>query len=251
MTAKYDSTAETDRNLAVEEWFGWYKGPRPSITLTGADEQTDIPLLARLDAEIGILISMNPQGRNRYPSLEWISEAVPQLPRVAIHLCGGPSRLALLHGGLDHIVRHPHVQRIQINGSFEVGEVEHICQHYEDRTIITQHKEGNERLLWVKAPNHQVLIDQSGGRGIVPEHWSIPRAQGRLAENAPKKAFGFAGGLSATNLKHQLDAMINYNPAMEWFWVDMESSLRFHDEFYIPLATEAADAFRQFMNRTP
>jgi hypothetical protein len=66
------------------------------VTLTGADEKTNIKDLAELSKEYPFVewafLLSNSTGRPRYPSLGWISAAIYQLPlsgsNVAIHLCG-------------------------------------------------------------------------------------------------------------------------------------------------------------------
>jgi hypothetical protein len=47
--------------------------------VTGADEKTDVASLAKLDAEIGLLYTETPEGRNRYPRWEWIRETSLEL----------------------------------------------------------------------------------------------------------------------------------------------------------------------------
>jgi hypothetical protein len=66
----------------------------PFITVTGADEKTDVSMLQTLDAEIGLLYSV--MTANRYPRSEWIKAAAGSLPRVAIHICGSGARGELL-----------------------------------------------------------------------------------------------------------------------------------------------------------
>lgn len=78
----------------------------PDITLTGADASTCVQELVELAAahpalEVGLLYSATPEGRNRYPSLEWIHAATKALyGRCALHVCGATARARLVSGEL-------------------------------------------------------------------------------------------------------------------------------------------------------
>lgn len=204
----------------------------PFITLTGADEKTDIQALAALDAEIGILVTTDPDGRNRYPRLSWIREAICCLPRVALHICGRGARRLLL----DCCIPLDNVSRIQVNGYLTVETVQMLCSLYGDRTIITQHHAGNAHLLSVPSENHAVLVDASGGRGISPNGWPAL---------ATKKAIGFAGGLGPDNLATEL-AEIQQVAKPGW-WCDMEGKLRVDDWFSVERAKECVALFEQHL----
>ena len=200
----------------------------PFITVTGADEQTDVGALQELDAEIGLLYSTTPEGRNRFPGKAWIMAAAGKLPRVAIHVCGGPARAELLSGRLDDLVEH--AQRIQINGILPLS-----CARYPEKTIITQHKRENDDLLAVSAPNHALLIDASGGRGISPETWHRP--------TDTSKQVGYAGGLGPDNIVGELERI---RPVAQGRWlVDMEGKLRVNDWFCVELARECVWLFHE------
>jgi hypothetical protein len=190
----------------------------PSITLTGPDERTNLATLAEIEAEIRFLYTTTPEGRNRYPRLEWIMEAIYAVPRVAIHICGTGARKELIEGSLDALI--PFVGRIQVNGWMSVEEAEFICASYPNTQIITQHFPGNYPLLEVNAVNHCVLVDASGGRGRLPEKWESPNTS---------KAVGFAGGLGPDNLATQLPLIESV--AQEGWWIDMEGNLRDGDWF--------------------
>jgi len=202
----------------------------PFITVTGADEQTDVGMLAKLDAEIGLLYTATPEGRNRYPRKEWIKAAARKLPRVAIHICGSKARGELLSGWLDDLLEN--AQRVQVNGILSIGDCQSICARYHNKTIITQHKPDNKYLLAVKAPNHALLIDGSGGRGISPEVWRHPDTQ---------KQVGYAGGLGPDNIAFELGRIRKI--ADGCWWVDMEGKLRVNDCFSVERARECVWAF--------
>ena len=202
----------------------------PFCTVTGADESTDVRMLQKLDAEIGLLYTATPEGRNRYPSKEWIESASRNLSRVAIHICGSTARRELLSGWLDDLLEN--AQRVQVNGFLSIEYCERICAMYPTKTIITQHKPDNQHLLAVKAPNHSLLVDASGGRGLSPNTWSRPNTQ---------KPVGYAGGLGPDNMAAELRriAPIAHGP----WWVDMEGKLRANDWFSYEQSRDAVLVF--------
>lgn len=202
----------------------------PSITVTGADERTDIFWLSKLDCEAGLLYTAMPEGRNRYPRREWLAEAVTRLPRAALHVCGRFARMQLVRRELVDLTDH--VQRIQVNGALTVPECEEICAFYPKHTIITQHSRANQFLLAVKANNHAVLVDASGGRGVLPPLWRRPDTA---------MPVGFAGGLGPGNLAEQLHH-ISFVAVRPW-WVDMEGRLRDDDWFACDKAQAAVEVF--------
>lgn len=200
----------------------------PFLTVTGADERTDVSALSKLDAEIGLLYTETPEGRNRYPRWGWIQETSLELRRASLHVCGRGARAMLIEGNLPV----SGFQRIQVNGGILALEVERLCEMYPRHTIITQHHINNAHLLSVRAINHAILIDASGGRGISPSEWTQP---------ATEKAVGFAGGLGPDNLDIELQKIGQI--AHPGWWADMEGKLRVDDWFSIELAGEVVAKF--------
>jgi hypothetical protein len=191
-----------------------------TITFTGIDEETSLPDLNEIrDARVewGILYTHTPEGRPRYPRREWILEAVQILHgRCALHICGRGAREELLNGGLADVT--PYVARVQINGAVEAPTVEEACSILgkHRQTVITQHAHGNERLIdQVKAWNHSVLVDASGGRGLTPNIWARP---------VSRKPVGFAGGLGPSNVADQVRRLLLI--AGRGWWIDMEAKIR-------------------------
>lgn len=207
----------------------------PTITLSGLDESVSISQIKQLlehpKVEFGLLFTMTPEGRNRYPSQEWI-EATARLTadRCSIHICGRGARQALLSEQLEDLTMP--AARIQINGILTCEEVEQACALYPDHTIITQYHPRNAHLLSVAAKNHALLIDASGGEGVSPSAWIRPKT---------KKDVGFAGGLGPSNLSRQLPNIAA--EASGTWWIDMESSLRREDWFSPKLAAEVLTQF--------
>ncbi|OJW42414.1 MAG: hypothetical protein BGO50_01395 [Rhodanobacter sp. 67-28] len=197
--------------------------PNVGITLTGADERTDVAVLLELLAahptlEIGLLYSATPENRNRYPSLDWLHATARALAgRCAIHVCGLLARAQLKAGELNDLVRH--ANRVQVNG--DVGRDELPALASRVHALITQY---NSRItdlsLATGSGHHQLLVDASGGRGIGPNQWRRP--------DTPKRV-GFAGGLGPHNLVEQIERIL---PVAEGdWWIDMEESLRCEDWF--------------------
>lgn len=204
------------------------------ITLTGADERTDLDALVKLVCfnplvEVGLLYTATPEGRPRYPSRAWLREAAETLDgRCAIHVCGSGAKRELLAGELHDLTRY--APRVQLNGILSAKEVEQACRQVD--TLITQHHLGNDHLLGVQARNHQLLLDGSGGRGISPISWKPPYTS---------KLVGFAGGLGPDTLSTQLPRIADV--ARDGAWVDMEGKLRVDDWFSVELAAECAAIF--------
>lgn len=209
-----------------------------TITLTGADERTDLDALVHLatdhpSVEIGLLYTATPEGRNRYPSPEWLMAAGVALKgRCAFHICGGTARRQLLSGAIDHLVGL--AARIQVNGLLSDLELEMLSVAFarHDTPFITQHHDANKRHALGAHMRHCLLVDGSGGRGISPTEWLRPETE---------KAVGFAGGLGPDNLELELPkiAAVASGPS----WVDMEGKLRTSDWFDIGLARECAEVF--------
>jgi hypothetical protein len=210
-----------------------------TITVTGLDERTPVQALLNLarmpNVELGFLYTRTPEGRNRYPSREWLARALPRATgRAALHVCGGGARRELVAGEMGELL--PHVQRIQVNGLLQVEDVEQICAAYPGHTIITQHKPDNAHLLSVQAPNHALLVDGSGGRGLAPETWVHPDST---------KPVGFAGGLGPDSIATEL-TRVKAVAEGAW-WVDMEGKLRTEDWFDAHLAARAILVFNEAM----
>jgi len=130
-------------------------------------------------------------------------------------------------------------QRIQVNGHLDHHELVELCSIYPRHTIITQHSAGSAHLLANELPNHAVLVDGSGGRGISPEQWERPDADSG-------KAVGFAGGLGPDNITAELQK-IRAVAQGEW-WADMEGKLRIDDWFSIDLAAQCVAAFHESLS---
>lgn len=208
------------------------------ITFTGVDAWTTRNDIERLlqdpRVELGILFSLNPQGRNRYPSVMVIRTLLEDFgPRMALHICGSEARQDVFSTIPMFWEMYSGVSRIQVNGNPHRHDIEELCGQYPEKQIITQHKPGNEALLTVRAPNHTVLIDASGGRGNLPREWQRP---------VTSKDVGFAGGLGPDTIREQLPRirMVAQDP----FWIDMENGVRTDDRFDVAKCQQVLETIR-------
>ena len=209
-----------------------------TITFTGIDERTDVDTLQKIASEFkcvefGVLYTTDPEGRNRYPSLDWIKQTARVLSNLALHICGRKARIQFELGNLDRLLIE--FNRIQVNGVVDAEYVQAYCHKYRDKTIITQHYTANKNLEYnvaVDSPNHALLVDGSGGRGISPRQWLRPNVS---------KSVGFAGGLGPDNLTQQLRliSQVAETPS----WIDMEGNIRTDDWFDLE---KVLDCLRQY-----
>jgi hypothetical protein len=212
--------------------------PKATITVTGVDEHTPLQALLNIarmpNVEVSFLYTRTPEGRNRYPSRDWLIRALPRVSgHAALHVCGSGARAELVSGDMGDLLAH--VRRIQVNGILQADEVERICYAYPSHGVITQHKPENAHLLAVQAPNHALLIDASGGRGLAPDGWHRPDTA---------KAVGFAGGLGPSSMTVELPRI--QTAAIGDWWVDMEGKIRTEDWFDASLAAKSILLFNGF-----
>lgn len=194
-----------------------------NITFTGIDSKTTRAqieiLLDDSRVELGILLSANPEGRNRYMNIDQVHTILEWCAgRSALHICGR-ARDQLIQRQINHLVKL--AGRIQINGGLEAPDVDAICRQFPEKEFITQHMEMNRGLLCVRSENHALLVDGSGGRGISPQVWQRPET---------KKRVGFAGGLGPSNIAREVERIKMV--AQEPFWVDMEGRLRDSQDWF-------------------
>lgn len=208
------------------------------ITLTGIDERTDLHAIKKITStghvEFAVLMSSSQENNHRYPSLEFIELAADLLQdKLAVHVCGRAARTYTLGGDARYVEALKRVGRIQVNGRLSDEELRDYLSLYEYQRIITQHTEINRSLMLVWGDNrHELLVDNSGGRGILPGAWVRPNTS---------KPVGFAGGLGPDNLQRELAKMPFFQ------WVDMESSLRDAENWFsIELAVKCIDIIKNW-----
>ncbi len=187
-------------------------------TLTGMDACTrvsDIQWLAsQPNVELAFLFSQDSDGP-RFVSEHWMRATLAQLTprprRLALHVCGPAARRMLMDGKLSSLVRL--FSRVQVNGDVDASELPRLHRHTPH--LITQHRPANFALAHAHLPRHSLLVDGSGGTGVLPTCWIRPLTA---------KAVGFAGGLRLGNLEKEFQRIAAV--AHDDWWIDMESGLR-------------------------
>lgn len=199
-------------------------------TLTGVDESTSFDWIidtAQLHprAEFGILLSATADGSDhRYPSRAFIEKFAGAMQgsmvNTALHICGRAVRM-FVEGDYDIRGLAARFGRIQLNFNaqrvpFSHKDLDAAIASF-SRPVITQHNEANACVAAnITAPNHHVLFDASGGRGIHAKEWP-QRLHGKL--------YGYAGGFGPETLVFDIKGARDASGNAP-FWIDMESHLR-------------------------
>ena len=220
-------------------------------TFTGIDAKTDLSRVFEIAekypfVEFGVLLSLSPGDKDaRYMAPSVVELVLRELARhdvnTALHVCGKAVN-AYVAG--DQIVKRPalYADRIQLNFSaklapFTVEELDKAISTAPYK-IITQHFPPNSDLVTVlKAKNHQVLFDLSGGRGVSADDW--PDA----FEN---KITGFAGGLGLESIEAALPKILKASGKAN-AWIDMESRIRTNGYLDLDLCEAIAEKVAPFI----
>ena len=214
------------------------------VTITGADDDTDISELIKLNIEFpfvewGILVSKVQEGGSRFPSRPWISKFLkhldfvknlgPRDPAISMHMCGGWVK-ELLMGHLDWNELPKDLWytagRIQINTHAEIHRSTVMLmdnlKELGKKNFIFQLDGVNDHLL-AAANGYEIhaegLIDSSHGAGVLPVEWSSHPLQKNVIY------LGYAGGLGPENIAQELpkiDRLVNNL----YYWIDMEGNIR-------------------------
>lgn len=211
--------------------------------------------------EWGILYSQTRRGEGRYPSFRWINRLVERMgnirsPNFALHVCGRAVNFLLSGSDVNDVSRTARAfKRVQINfnsSRYSLTEIRRFVIDHPLQTVITQNNSANE-FLWrslIDTPNHAVLFDASGGRGIERTKWPEPLSMvGSLPPSCVvmDPVCGYAGGLGPDNLAVQLPA-IHAAASGRPYWVDMEGKLRDNnDRFDLSRAEECLKLARKFI----
>jgi hypothetical protein len=215
-----------------------------TVTITGADDSTDIQELVDLSAEfpfleLGILVSKSQEGGPRFPSRSWIDKLGEQVTvenglRVAMHLCGRWMRELLTGdlawGDLPSVVSFASSYQFNTHGVTVTPDpqrfIEKLASRRILRTFIFQWNPVAEPLALLAASrdlNVMGLFDGSGGAGKLPENgWPSP--------HGIAFPMGFAGGIGPDNVLDQL-AKIQEACGDRQIptWIDMEGRVRTDD----------------------
>lgn len=218
--------------------------PPPSaslwLTLSGIDESIPRPSLVEMarwrSVELAFHYRPASRGRPRYPSYSWLRIAMPcargEGARCALHVSGAGALPDLLERRVDDLVSF--ADRIQIDGTCRVADVEAVCDRFPDKQIITRHKPKNLALVSeVHRTNHAVLVDEGGRGAFTRRTWHRPTTS---------KFVGFAGNLGPENLVARLERYAN--ALGDGAWIDLEESLRIVDRFDVARARAIVDVFR-------
>jgi hypothetical protein len=198
------------------------------VTFSGVDESVHPAQLLEIRShyfavEWGIRLAEDQEKRPLFPGISWI-KGLPPASNLSAHLSGRLARDFLAGNDADLIARYgeilPLFRRIQI--SCEAAKIDSkgwsaIADRYKDKklTIEVSAENPNPPLLEMKlAGPFSVLFNRGQGSAQWPK--------------APKGAngCGYAGGLSPENLSKQLSLLMSAARQAEYWWVDVNSSLR-------------------------
>ena len=215
------------------------------ITVTGADDHTQIPDILRFIAlypriEFGILVNSpwsNLGGHGRYPSFQWIerlAQYIDEDNRVnfSLHLCGKyvdefftnrrfVDGISMFTRAFSRMQVNTHNYRQELDLAIVTQNIADMLA--EGVTPILQYDHANSAnidTILANVPPHSVhcLYDMSHGAGVLPEEgWTAP---------LEKVITGYAGGLSKDNVGDQLVAMSVHIPAEQYIWINAETHLR-------------------------
>lgn len=206
-------------------------------TFTGVDSKTDLGRVAELSAhypflEFGILLSRTPEDKDpRYPVFAEIERIVATLSgksKLALHVCGRAvgEFVRVTEDGdfagwdIEDLVSAG-IGRIQLNFNFEraglsLKELGGAVRRTGAK-VITQHFSANSAVSeGISEPNHHVLYDASGGRGVLAAGYDKPFAG---------KYTGYAGGIGPENAVAAVTAIQTVTGDKD-VWIDMESRIR-------------------------
>lgn len=203
----------------------FYRRPE-FITFTGPDDRTDkadIDAMVRLaedyPVEYAVLFSDSRAGMPRYPTLDWADkfQFTVGCPRLAAHICGAYANEIISTGKSKLEGMLCTFQRIQINTSGPVfpGNIRRWADRLAQRwghavEPILQCRDDfpdDNRVTW--------LYDRSGGTGVMPDNWPVPRPDVGLL-------VGYAGGFGPATVVEVLPGLSQATP----FYIDMETKIR-------------------------
>lgn len=227
------------------------------VTITGADDTTDIGALEDLSREFpfvewGILVSSRQEGSPRFPSRRWIAgfaDAVRDREiNVSMHVCGRWVRQLLL-GALDWNELPDVVsvcQRVQINTHAEVHQSKTSMmdnlRRLQGKQFIFQWDGVNDHLAMAALGwgiDAAALFDTSGGAGVLPTSW--PAAVAGIP-------CGYAGGLGPDNVVAQVAAIETVCNVP--YWIDMERRVRVADDSSLDM-TAVRSVLEQIAGKAP
>jgi len=197
------------------------------VTFSGVDESVHPAQLLEIRShyfpiEWGICLAKDQEKQPRFPGIDWI-KGLPPASNLSAHLYGSLADDFLAGNDTDLIARYgeilPLFRRIQI--SCEAQKIDSkdwnaIVDRYKDKklTVEVSPENPNPVLETKLAGAYSILFN----RGQSSAQWP----------KAPKGAngCGYAGGLSPGNLSKQLSLLMSAARQAEYWWIDVNSSLR-------------------------
>lgn len=209
------------------------------ITLTGADDDTDVDEMVRLSKryriEWGILLSKTRQGTGRYPGENKLAQFWALAGNhlvLSAHLCGEYSRRVMAGNGLADVIPVDlgFCNRVQVNHAEpSIFRVSSFAGSWGPRGVVQWRGDS-----FPKEHSVDLLFDRSGGEGKAPSAW--PKHPGSY------QMVGYAGGIGPDNVLDviaQIEAESSHvgqdSPLAESYWLDMESGVRTNDHFDLNL----------------
>ncbi len=231
------------------------------ITITGADNNTDINKLVELQnrfpiVEWAILFTKDLICKPRFPNQSWMDELCKHDVNLSAHFCGWYSKEVLEHDNFKLITDLPkQFKRVQLNYNFKRNkfwDITHLIRFLKtnkDRSIILQYNNSNAEAIagYLEAVNDfsqdipdnlHFLYDASGGAGKVIE----------LIDNPFETYTGYAGGISDLNVLSICEKIENFNNPSTVF-IDMESGIRTNNEFDLDKVTSVLTQFENKINK--
>ena len=216
------------------------------VTITGADDQIEPSDLMDLSnkypfVEWGLLLSVNQQGKPRYPSKPWLFSLIDYWADydcstpLSGHLCGSLCRQI---GAGEWRAKDEYPELLQWFDRFQLNFATYADSLNPETVLrvltrppkcwsgvqfIFQLHDFHHPLFLAAQAAHLNVIpmhDLSGGIGALTEKW--PTAISTLC--------GYAGGLTPDNLEAQLDAIAKVSENRT-IWIDVETGVRTDNQF--------------------
>lgn len=225
------------------------------VTFTGADENTDLSALVKLqddfkrNIEFGILVDPSKTGQPRYPNGNWIRRFLKVSrpdTRFALHLCGDAIPM-FIKGDRTCIDLAHQFQRIQLNITAITNKptaqklIQAADAFYKKRQTVDPHKLGGVVIIPINPKTKDIgneiagaqiaryksshqnqsvpitfLMDDSEGRGATPEYWPDP---------VEHICCGYAGGINLKNV-FNVNNIVRNRVAGNIYWLDLETGAR-------------------------
>lgn len=227
------------------------------VSLTGVDNETNIDGLSVVGnrypfVEWAMLYVPHNEGAPRNPTKAWRDNFINSWPAgwMATHLCGDQAFEQLIAGTLPDDISL--VNRIQLNiNARKVTFKDDVVVDVYRRAlllgpdVILQHSAVTDTAIKTflaglsmgERERVHILLDESKGRGVLPETWKIPSEFEGLY-------CGFAGGINPENVASVLEQTqvlgINY-------WIDMESGIRNDNKFSLDKAHSVLETASTFI----